>query len=166
MLFKWIENYLCLRQIRMDNINSNAVKCKFTAQLLGTLLALEENQYRRIQTLQDVAVNKKVKEGNKLKNTNRNDSGGNTTLQAFRKFQSEAKSDTAISIPSHFLYHVHDTLSNTKPRISRMFNYIQYMRHIISKTNIRLQNRKYILIVNCSDNSNFFSNRYTDRKLD
>lgn len=32
------------------------------------------------------------------------------------------------------------------------------MQHIISKTNIRLQNRKYILIVNCSDNSNFFSN--------
>ena len=80
MLFKGVENYLCLRQIRMDNINSNVVKCKFTAQLLGTLLALEKNQYWRIKTLQDVAVNKKVKKGNQLKNTNRNDSGGNTTL--------------------------------------------------------------------------------------
>lgn len=80
MLFKGVENYLCLRQIRMDNINSNVVKCKFTVQLLGTLLALEKNQYWRIKTLQDVAVNKKVKKGNQLKNTNRNDSGGNATL--------------------------------------------------------------------------------------
>lgn len=58
MLFKGVENYLFLRQIRMDDINSNVIECKFTVQLLGSFLALEKDQHWRIQTLQNVAVKK------------------------------------------------------------------------------------------------------------
>jgi hypothetical protein len=48
IFFKGIENYLFLRQIRMDDINSNIVECKFPIKLHGSLLFLDKDQYWRI----------------------------------------------------------------------------------------------------------------------
>ena len=45
------ETYLCLRQVRVDYIDSNVIRYQLSIEFLGSLLALDENQYRRIQTL-------------------------------------------------------------------------------------------------------------------